>query len=324
MAFIDVLEKAGDSFEASYIKFLHQYKFRDKTLHFFFEGLDDQSFYANYLESTFPDNYEFNYYVCNGKDNVYSNYKNINWTVYNKNRVLFFTDKDLDDIIGVTNVKDENIFETQYYSIENYLVTAEVYGRFLREICYITESEVISKLKTEFINQLSSYSEKMTSISAWVVYCRKNNLPVNLSDIDISKIFSISKDFKIKRDISSGHNTPFEYICSVTKTNYYDLKEIKEISTALQGIIPAKNFIRGKYELWFLYAFCKNTIENTIPSLNEEIKKHNSTNRIKKTKCKVTISLKPENIIQITAPRARISKDISDFLNHNLNKITNA
>ena len=50
MAFINILELAGEAPEASYIKFLHQYKLRDKTLHFFFEGLDDQSFYVNFIE----------------------------------------------------------------------------------------------------------------------------------------------------------------------------------------------------------------------------------------------------------------------------------
>lgn len=324
MAFIDVLEKAGDIPEASYIKFLHQYKFKDKTLHFFFEGQDDQSFYVNFLENIFPEDYTFYYYVCNGKDNVYTNYKDINWSVYNKNRVLFFTDKDLDDIIGVTNVKDENIFETKYYSIENYLVTAEVYGRFLREICYIMEDQVIDDLKKEFIKQLDFFTEKMTSISAWVVYCRKNKLPVNLSDIDISKIFSISNDFKIKRNLSGGYKTPFEYICSTTKTRHYNFTEIKKISKDLQNIKPAKKFLRGKYELWFLYAFCKNTIDITIPFLNKEIKKHNTSNEVKKTKCKVTIPIKPENIIQITAPRVRLSADIANFLKENLRKITQA
>jgi len=324
MAFIDVLEKAGDIPEASYIKFLHQYKFRDKTLHFFFEGLDDQSFYVNFLENIFPEDYTFHYYVCNGKENVYTNYSDINWTVYNKNRVLFFTDKDLDDIIGVTNIKDENIFETQYYSIENYLVTAEVYSRFLREICYVTDDQVIENLNNEFIKQLDFFTEKMTSISAWVVYCRKNKLPVNLSDIDISKIFSISNDFKIKRDLSSGHRTPFEYICSTTKTSYYNYSEIKSISKNLRNIKPAKKFLRGKYELWFLYAFCKNTIDITIPLLNKEIKKYNTSNEVKKTKCKVTIAIKPENIIQITAPRVKLSADIAKFLNENLRKITHA
>lgn len=322
MTFIEVLVEAGNIPEASYIKFLHQYKFKDKTLHFFFEGLDDQSFYVNFIENIFPEDYTFHYYVCNGKANVYINYSDINWRTYNKNRVLFFTDKDLDDILGISNPKDENIFETEYYSIENYLVTREVYSRFLREICYITESDTIDRLKQEFVIQLERYSGLMTQISAWVVYCRKKNLEVNLNDIDISKLFELSSNFKVKRNVTSGHRNPFEYICASTKTAYYNFKEIKDIATTLKKITPAKKFLRGKYEIWFLYAFCKKTIDITIPELNKEIKKHNQTNRNKLTKCKVTVAIKPENIIQITAPRVRLPNDISQFLNTNLKKIT--
>lgn len=324
MTFIDVLEEAGNIPEASYIKFLHQYKFTNKTLHFFFEGLDDQSFYVNFIENIFPEDYTFHYYVCNGKGNVYTNHNDINWTVYNKNRVLFFTDKDLDDILGIAYTKDENIFETQYYSIENYLVTSEVYCRFLREICYITDNDVIDDLKEIFLTQLDKFSELMTQISAWVVYCRKNRLDINLSDIDISKLFKITSTFEVKRNVSSGHKNPFEYICAATKTAYYNFKEIKDIATNLKQIRPAKKFLRGKYEIWFLYAFCKNTIDITIPELNKEIKKHNQANKIKLTKCKMTIAVKRENIIQITAPRVRLPSDVSDFLNSNLKKITYA
>ena len=322
MTFIDVLEEAGNIPEASYIKFLHQYKFKDKTLHFFFEGLDDQSFYVNFIENIFPDDYTFHYYVCNGKSNVYTNYSDINWTVYNKNRVLFFTDKDLDDILGISHIEDENIFKTKYYSIENYLVTSEVYCRFLREICYITDSKVIDDLKETFITQLDRFSELMTRISAWVVYCRKNNFSVNLSDIDISKLFEITSTFKVKRNVTSGHKTPFEYICAATKTAYYNFRIIKDIATNLKKIKPAKRFLRGKYEIWFLYAFCKKTIDITIPELNKEIRKNNQANKLKLTKCKVTIAVKPENIIQITAPRVRLPRDISTFLKSNLKKLT--
>lgn len=322
MTFIDLLNQAGDAPEGVHIKFLHNYKPKEKTLHFFFEGGDDQSFYVNFIENIFPEDYTFHYYICNGKENVLANYEDIDWAVYNKSRILFFTDKDLDDILGVNQINDQNIFETQYYSIENYLVTAEVYVRFLREICLITDGDIISELKGRFIEELRIFSEEMTRISAWVVYCRKNNFDVNLSDIDIAKLFKITKDFNIKRAIPKGAKNRFDYICSVTKTNYYSLPELKEISKNLYRIETPKKFIRGKYELWFLYAFCKNTIEVTVPQLNKKIKDHNRKSDKKIMKCKVTIQIKPENILQVTAPRVKLSKDISDFLQLNLMKLS--
>lgn len=324
MTFLDLLTAAAYIPEANHIKLLHQYKFHENTVHFFFEGLDDQSFYANYIENTFPNHFIFHYYVCDGKQNVYNQYLDLNWNAYNKNRILFFTDKDLDDILGLTYPNDENIFETSFYSIENYLVQPDVFKRFLRENCYITDTRIISDLAFQFTTQLEIFSKSMLSISSWVVYCRKNNFKVNLSDIDISKIFEISIDFKIKKKVSSGHRNPFEYICETTKTSHFNIQSIKEIYKQLKEIHPPKIFIRGKYELWFLYAFCKNTIDVTVPKINKEIKKYNSTNENKLTKCKVAISIRPENIVQVLAPRVRIPNDISTFLNTNYGKIAQA
>ena len=322
MAFLDLLTAAGYIPEANHIKLLHQYKFKENTVHFFFEGLDDQTFYANYIENIFPDHFIFHYYVCDGKQNVYNQYHDLNWAKYNKNRILFFTDKDLDDILGLTYVKDENIFETMFYSIENYLVDPDVFQRFLRENCYIIDTRIVSELRAEFINQLEVFSNLIIGLSSWVVYCRKNSYNVNLNDIDISRLFQLTDDFKVKKNIPNPHNTFFEYVCATTKTAHFDLKSIKEIFVELENIKPPKKYIRGKYELWFLYAFCKKTTDITVPKINAEIKKYNSANTVKVTKCKVTIPVKPENILQILAPRVRIPPDVAHFLNSNYAKIT--
>lgn len=321
MTFIDVLNSAVTLSETSYIKFLYQYKFKDKTLHFFFEGLDDQAFYLNFIESIFPEDYICFFYVANGKDNVYQNYKDINWKVYNKNRVMFFTDKDFDDFLGKVQVKDENIFETKYYSIENYLVTEDTFGRFLREICYITNDAIIDNLKDKFTKQLKVFSTYMIPLSAWMIYCRSKLFKVNFSDIDMANLFELNSNFEIKKTTKRGHEKLFEYVCSVTKTSYFDYSEIKKNYSKLKATPDYKLFLRGKYELWFFYAFCKNTVDVIIPKLNEEIKKHNKINTLKLTKCKVTISIKPENILQIAAPRVRVPKEISNFLNNNLTMI---
>lgn len=324
MAFLDTLIAAGYAPEANHIKFLHQYKFTDNTVHFFFEGLEDQSYYANYIESTFPEHFILNYYVCDGKANVYAQYSRVNWSVYSKNRVLFFTDKDVDDLVGISYTVDENIFETLYYSIENYLVESEVFKRFLRENCFITDTRVINNLATTFDLQLQNFSQKLIPISAWVIHCRKNSYRVNLSDIDISKIFEISNDFRIEKKTPAGCNHAFDYICKATNTTHFDFGDIRSIIANLKTINPHKKFIRGKYELWFLYAFCKNAVDVVVPKINAEIRKYNSVNTIKATKCKVTVQIKPENIVQLLAPKVRMPRDIQDFLSSNFQKITHA
>lgn len=314
MGFLELLEEAGEISEGTFIKFLHQYKTKKKDVHFFFEGLDDQSFYVNHIESIYPSDYRFYYYVCNGKEFVYQIYKDIEWTSFNRSRVLFFVDKDLDDILKISQIEDQNIFVTGFYSIENYLVTSDVFSRLLRETCFLNDDQTINFLIDKFESQLTTFSKLMTRISAWVVYCRRNDLDVNLNEIEIDKIFEINKELKVRRKVKSGHKTPFEYICSATKTTHYHLREIMGIVEELRKIPSAKIFIRGKYELWFLYAFYIATIDSIIPEINQRIKEINKLNRRKLPKCKVTISIRPENILQISAPRVRIPGELRSFL----------
>jgi hypothetical protein len=317
MSFLDVLEKAAEVPETVLIKFFYHYKVSGNTLHFFYEGLDDQSFYGNYIQSIYQLDWKFYHYVCDGKHNVYDTYRSINWEKFNKSRVLFFTDKDLDDILGIDNIKDYNIYETKFYSIENYVVNSEVYKRFLREICYITNDKLIDELCNKFDEQLKLFQLKMKSLSAWVVYCRANKLKVNLSDIDIDKIFMIDSGFNLIRRVSKPYSSPFQYVCASTKTQFYCLTDIKRIMAQLATINPPKMYIRGKYEMWFFYAFCENTIRTTIPLINKEVKAFNKKADKKATKSKVTISIKPENILQIAAPRVRIPVDLLEFLRTN-------
>jgi hypothetical protein len=102
---------------------LQQYKSTDNSIHIFHEGKDDPSFYSNYLERGRLKRQRVYYYLFNNKKGVYFHYEKINWLKFKKNRLLFFVDKDLDDILEIKYPHDQNIFVTKYYTIENYLIS---------------------------------------------------------------------------------------------------------------------------------------------------------------------------------------------------------
>jgi len=320
MNFKDILENAGEIPETAYIKFLHQYKKRGKTIHLFFEGQEDQSFYISHVENIFPREYELFYYLCDGKSNVEQNYNDINWFVFSKNRILFFIDKDFDDIIETRKISDENIFETKYYSIENYFVTSECYARFLKEICGIKTAAVIKELLDQFDSQLSLFHKSIRLTIAWIIFCRKNRHNINLNDIDLSKLFEINNQLEFKRCLSKPYKSIFEYLFDTTKCSHFDSNEIFKINRRLRSISEPKNYVRGKYEFWFMFSFYKKTMDSLIPFLNEEIKKRNTLNKTKIPKYKVHIELKETNICEIMGPRVRMPIELSDFLNRNLKK----
>jgi hypothetical protein len=320
MTFKEILEKAGEIPESTYIKYLQQYKPKGNTIHFFFEGQSDLSFYANYIENIYPNDYKLYFYLCDGKENVEQNYNDINWDIYSKNRTLFFIDKDFDDILNIRKITDENIFETQYYSVENYFVTSQCYIRFLKEICNIKIDQIIKDLALQFDRQLDAFHTNLKLMTAWIIYCRKNNYKINLNDIHMAKIFTITNELELKRLISKSYKSFFQYLFDATKCSQFDSKEVFEIARELMDMPNPKMYIRGKYEFWFMFNFYKTTIDHLIPFLNQEIKNKNKKSGTKLPKYKVHIELKETNICDIIASRVRIPDELNQFLTYNLKR----
>ncbi|UTA66721.1 MULTISPECIES: DUF4435 domain-containing protein [Emticicia] len=324
MSFLKTLLLAAEIPEASYIKFLQQYKLKKNTFHVFFEGEEDRSFYVNYIETLIPENYAKFYYVCNGKDNVYQNHDSINWKIYNKNRALFFTDKDFDDILNVKRKSDENIFVTAFYSFENYLVNGSILERFLRELCRLEVDNHVKALKDIFEIELKKFSDNVLVMSAWLIYVIKNDYPTNFNEIDLDKIFVIDNDLKIKRRQRKDYKSLYTYLCKSTGTNHnLSFRDVLLIARQLKQLSVPKVYIRGKYELWFLFIFCRKVGNSTIEEIKENIKAFNKNNNVKISKPNLSIELKLQNIVHIMAPRIPIPSDVKKFLDLNIAKLQN-
>lgn len=321
MSFLQILIDSAEIPEAEYIKFLNQYNFNKINYHIFYEGEEDKSFYNNFIESKISEDI-INYYICTGKDNLYKIYSDINWSSFNKHRVLFFTDKDFDEFIGANRVSDENIFVTKTYSIENYLVSSKLFKRVLDEMLNIKDEEVINKLEIKFSNQLGIFAELLIPLTSWLIFVRKNKFNVNFNNIDLSNILRLSDDFEIVKKINSKYCSTFNYLCLSTNSSHpFDFSVIMQIARELKIINNHKVFIRGKFELWFLYIFCKKITTHVIPELNKKIKIENQENKKRKTLCKVHIEIKEQNILSLIAPRVKIPTEIETFLNYNISKV---
>src|SRR5690606_6270038 len=105
------------------------------------------------------------------------------------------------DILNEIYPNDTNIFETKYYSIENYLVTKSMFARTLRELLFIDDDKLINKITREFIIQLNNFHKEIMPVIALILYFRENNLNANLNQIDLSKIFDFKEKVKRKRNI---------------------------------------------------------------------------------------------------------------------------
>ncbi|MEP2668642.1 MAG: DUF4435 domain-containing protein [Cyclobacteriaceae bacterium] len=303
MVLLEYLRKAAKSETSVYTTFLQQYSKNDKSLHLFHEGKDDPSFYGNFIENKLKKNRKVYYYQAKNKSSVYHYYSKVNWSSYSRKRIIFCVDKDFSDILKIAFPIDTNIFVTEYYSIENYLVNKNIFSRSLRELIGLENDKKNSFLSKGFKIGLKSFYEASLFLSAYILYHRKLNTPLNLQSIVFGDVFEMDDNFLVKRkknilkalDGKTGVNTTFNY------------SDIKDVVIELSKINNPKRYTRGKYELMYLV----NCINTSPKILNDQRVKGE-----KKYKC--CVSLSHTNGVQILAPRLKEPKDLNLFLSKNL------
>lgn len=304
MSFLENLKNAAKSPLSVYIRFLQQYKKGDKSLHLFYEGNDDPSFYTNFIVNLLGNEYRLYFYNCKNKDGVYSNYSKIDWRTYRKSRALFFVDKDHSDILGIKYIEGINIFVTKYYSVENYLVNEVVFQRILRELASIGDETIINELTKVFIVQHKRYSDLMLLITSWIIYHRQLNSNLNLNNINLNHLFFFNDNLEVQRVTKPLSRKILTYLDEKTKvsTSANSWKVILCIYRALIKIREHKVHLRGKFEVWFLIAF----VDALIDQMNQGKNKGE-----KKVKMKVPLSI--NNSVALLATRIQIPEDMDKF-----------
>lgn len=315
MSLLDILDEKILTPTAAYIKILSQYKTSDDTIFCLVEGVEDISFYRPFLE-IYKEEINFKYIICNGKQNVIDNYRDIDWTFYDKKRILFFIDKDFDDYIGKEIIDDNNVYITDCYSIENYLVDETILEKFIIDNCLITDENIIKISIDNFKNQHRVYVKQLKMISAWMMYCRKNSFNVSFNEIKMADLFKIDGNGKIQKRALPNYSSKFKYLCDKTKSNHFNIEEIRKYYDLIEKANNANTFIRGKYELYFMFIYLKYITENVVIEISKEAKEHNRNARKQDrvTRPKSTIQLTEENIFQVLYNKVKIPNKFKNFI----------
>jgi|SRR5690606_8436961 len=294
---VEALKKKAKTVNYAYIKLLQKYKFDNSEVkHYIFEGLEDQSFYFNYLQ-TKTLNYET--YVSLGKKNSIDLYNIIDWTKYDKSRIIIFIDRDYDRLLGYPIPEDINIYETTYYSIENYICSVSVLDRMIREILHFHDGDAIKEILDLYNTEFEKYSNKLFPILIWIFHIRKSKLKANLNMIDISKLFAIDDNLKLKIIMTKNKISYLEKVTQI-KTPNIVLSEIRHFINIFESRSCYKEYLRGKYEIWFLVNF--------FNKINKYLLKNHGHDS--KMKTNVNIS----NSIEIIGPRVLIPQRLDEFL----------
>lgn len=310
MDFFNKLIQQANEPEIDLNIFIMQYSNQRNEVFLFFEGNDDESFYINFIDNLLPKGFSRKIYHCKGKEKVYDNFSQLDWTYYNKNRILFFVDKDFSDILSKIYPIDSNIYVTDYYSIENYLVSEYMIERMFKEFCHEKESRV-DIFKLHFIKQLEEFYKLMLMVISWIIYLRESNSKANINNIKLSNIFHFVQEqdsLQIKKKISDDEI--FKYLDTSTGFNTPPNahNSISNIHDKLKTIPEPKTYIRGKYELWFLVEYYLRLI-NCINSSNIGFKLNNK------------ININHDNAIKILGSKILIPNSLENFLKYNFSNL---
>ncbi|MFH6963614.1 DUF4435 domain-containing protein [Flavobacterium plurextorum] len=340
---VDILFNAKDqiSDNKTFVEIKQHYKHNSNSLHLFVEGEDDFEFYRKSIEFIYR-GYEIKHYIKNGKKYVLSSYDVLDWDVYDKSRILFFVDKDYEDIFNTSSKKDRNIFVTKFYSIENYLSCKNTFRYTLSQIFKINDELIITSLVEKFENSFKKFEFQMIYLTSIILIYRRNNEYMDLDKLKMDDFFIIKdlnlyKKKYLRQDIFNqmmlSNAKPFEKSllkktkiiddlarteADLTKINF---KVIRNNISELLKYSDSRFFIRGKFQLWF-FIKCFSNVSSMAPTINTQIQNNVKTaSSTQKLSINTSIVINESNIFDILPMKIYKHNDVNLFLLHNIQQI---
>lgn len=301
MTFTDLLRNARSSRVAMSHKFLTNYDPNSERVYAFVEGDADEAFYRAQIQKHVSDQRLIYTYNCEGKAGVAEAYADVVKRYPKCERVLFFMDKDVDDIVGVQWPTDPRIFVTDCYSIENYVVNKGALSRYFKDYVKVRKVDVdLDTVLERFDADLDHFHKMMLPVMAWIVIMRRNGCRVILQDVDPGEMFQIVDDGNRRKP----KRCLITYLLRVTQAQGPSptWRHIRTTCGELKRL-PAKAYVRGKFEAWWFVEFGKRIIE----AVQKVVKEANGS-------IKVQMQLHPNTFIQLLAAGVETPTRLDAFL----------
>lgn len=265
MDYVEMLKREATQAHSIFHQYALAVSANDPSMIFlFFEGEEDPSFYMQHIADRIEGR-AYELLTCDGRDSVLKTYELVEEDGRGKGRVHFFVDKDHTDIMaGREPELAPEIFQTEYYSIENYLVGEGVFFRYWSERLRLSTTDYRYASTLDSLNALlNSFYSRCRLLMAAVLFGRgidgRKQLKLNLNNVQLDKIFDL--DFQRGRcRLRPGAVEHFVGAAvkkgEVRDVSLFSLREIYRVH--LKGRHP-KAYVRGKYEVWIFYKFISHT-----------------------------------------------------------------
>ena len=282
---LEYLESMKQSVVAVQHKIQLKYNPRKKQLFAIFEGKEDRAYYIPRIEIILKD-YPYDEIVeeiAYSKNNVIALRERLDWENYDSRQFTFFVDKDLDYWLDKSTPEASNIFVTDYYSVENYCVTSNVFKDFMLNIegFSIVDHREFERIMNLFNSWKQSFELDMRKAMAIAIVAKINNPDITLSEVKFTEaIYEIS--FNNDRLFNNIHLDKLRKKLGVDSSEYDQLIEEK-IAAIDQNINEYS--IHGKWLLTamgYLAEFFRINALEFAPTL--KVEKIKPTSKVNETK----------------------------------------
>jgi hypothetical protein len=302
---LEVHAAALETINEAYHNFLLKYNRTKKMVYGFVEGKDDPSFYRSVIERFLPDDWGIDLIRAGNRDKVLEVERSFDWQRFSREQIAFFIDRDLTKFTKANETYEQNIYVTDGYSIENDIATSDVALRLLSEIHNIVDwtDDERQALAQHFNNQLDIFCEMMTPVMCQILWWRVQGASANLNNLDLPSIFHFVEGSLTTRPEFNTEGLRIDRLCACVGAARAEDVDRDKMKLAFDEGQGPKKFVRGKYLIWFLAAFC-NEVHKIIDVYVQ------AYSRPPKSK----MSISPGNIIIVAAPRARIPASLRNFI----------
>lgn len=307
MSMLDQLNEAARSDAPVYQEFLLRYDPHKKQIFAFYEGDEDSSYYCHIIRQMIDPEYDIEELIAGCKNNVLKLYREFDWDRFSKEQIGFFVDRDLSFWLDSPTEYGENVFVTDGYSVENYVVTPQSFMNWLKHFEGFARASIkeLSSMMDEYSICMEAFDVQMMPIMAKAVVAKRHDSSVSLSGFKIN-------DKSISFIIDQEHIT-FTLHADTISTKWKLTEEHNnEIDQQIETFKANINqySVRGKWKLAFLAElgeYMRYHANRFAPSLNVE------------GKIKQTCSVSSHQCLSVLAPYCEvthISERLRIFINN--------
>ena len=244
-----------------YHNFISSYYKNQNVIHVFCEGEADFSYYCEVIDHRCPGR-EIQKWRAKGKNNVIKTWKYIDWNRFQKNRVLFFVDRDLSYWVGEPQYYDTNVYITDGYSFENDAVSPHMFVKLLEDLYRFTNCSLDEKKRIQdlFREKWDEFVEGSYDLMGCILYKYQSKYEHPAKDLKFRKCLDFDADILWKQTIDGL--SYLEYFKQQLKIDEENLADILDQYKS-RFIDENEHYsIRGKWCIEFMIGLMDYVLKN--------------------------------------------------------------